>query len=261
MPRGILSVLSQQLEPSFISRRGKVPGLKADDAAIKANRFWWQQQNRSLKQDCRKAPNCWLPRGHQGECQPVSSGDIRPTYAPGDYVKVEFPDKTTGIGEWMWVRVSKPDVISVLGEFLGDAERSHASLESKFTVGNWILSGKKFDRGTQPYQDFSLLVHLRNDLVHFKASDRFEEGVPLDEIHQNLINRFKDKNILAENISDKNLSWTFLVKTKAVAEWSCKTAAHMIGEFCTKIPQSDFRSWFLEIFEKTLDPQKLFPPA
>ena len=32
-----------------------------------------------------------------------------PTYAHGDYVKVEFPDETTGIGEWMWVRVERCD--------------------------------------------------------------------------------------------------------------------------------------------------------
>ncbi|HTA23023.1 MAG TPA: hypothetical protein VK763_05780 [Terriglobales bacterium] len=30
-------------------------------------------------------------------------------YEPGDYVKVEFPDEATGIGEWMWVRVSRCD--------------------------------------------------------------------------------------------------------------------------------------------------------
>jgi hypothetical protein len=30
-------------------------------------------------------------------------------YLPGDYVKVEFPDETTGIGEWMWVRVEHCD--------------------------------------------------------------------------------------------------------------------------------------------------------
>ncbi len=32
-----------------------------------------------------------------------------PTYERGDYVKVEFPDETTGIGEWMWVRVHHCD--------------------------------------------------------------------------------------------------------------------------------------------------------
>lgn len=30
-------------------------------------------------------------------------------YNPGDYVKVEFPDKATGIGEWMWMRVTGCD--------------------------------------------------------------------------------------------------------------------------------------------------------
>jgi hypothetical protein len=31
------------------------------------------------------------------------------TYEPGDYIKVEFPDETTGVGEWMWVRVTSCD--------------------------------------------------------------------------------------------------------------------------------------------------------
>jgi hypothetical protein len=86
-------------------------GTKADDAAMKANRFWWRRQNKSLKQDCQLTPNCWLPRGHQGHCQPVNPDTpgslLAPTYKPGDYVKVEFPDKTSGIDEWMWVRVTR----------------------------------------------------------------------------------------------------------------------------------------------------------
>lgn len=32
-----------------------------------------------------------------------------PSYERGDYVKVEFPDETTGISEWMWVRVNSCD--------------------------------------------------------------------------------------------------------------------------------------------------------
>ena len=31
------------------------------------------------------------------------------TYNPGDYVKVEFSDETSGMGEWMWMRVSGCD--------------------------------------------------------------------------------------------------------------------------------------------------------
>ena len=47
-------------------------GITAGDAAMKANRFWWHEQNKSLKKDCRTTQDCWLPRGHQGKCQPVT---------------------------------------------------------------------------------------------------------------------------------------------------------------------------------------------
>lgn len=46
-------------------------GAKPDDTAMKANRYWWREQNKSLKQDCRETDACWLPRGHQGDCQRV----------------------------------------------------------------------------------------------------------------------------------------------------------------------------------------------
>lgn len=80
-------------------------GAGADDAAMKANRFWWREQNKLLEQDCRNEPGCWLPRGHQGPCQPASA----PTYQHGDYVKVEFAGEAGMPGEWMWVRVSRCD--------------------------------------------------------------------------------------------------------------------------------------------------------
>jgi len=81
------------------------------EAAYVEMRFWWRKQNKSLTQECRKESDCWLPYGHQGPCQPISLGhrEATPTYERGDYVKVEFPDEATGIGEWMWVRVNHCD--------------------------------------------------------------------------------------------------------------------------------------------------------
>jgi hypothetical protein len=76
-------------------------GDTPDEAAIKANRFWWLRQNQSLRTECLKMPDCWLPREHQGTCQPL--------YERGDYLKVDFPDETTGIGERMWVIVDHAD--------------------------------------------------------------------------------------------------------------------------------------------------------
>jgi hypothetical protein len=39
----------------------------------------------------------------------ISGQDEVSTYEPGDYIKVEFPDEATGVGEWMWVRVEVCD--------------------------------------------------------------------------------------------------------------------------------------------------------
>ncbi len=46
-------------------------GTSANNAAAKANRFWWKRQNETLGQECKTTPECWLPRNHQGECEPV----------------------------------------------------------------------------------------------------------------------------------------------------------------------------------------------
>src|ERR1700722_12335572 len=152
----------------------------------------------------------------------------------------------------------EPQSVSVFAEVMSDAERSHATLESKFTLANRILAGKKLDTGAQPYQDFALLMRLRNDLVHFKASDGFDQNESPEQIHKDLIARFKGKNILAENTERSAGSWMFLIQTKAVAEWSCNTAAEMVFDFCSTAPQSGFRS-FLEHFHKSFRPQNLFP--
>jgi hypothetical protein len=55
---------------AFDFRREFNAGTTASGAAMKANQYWWMQQNKAIGQDCRKTPNCWLPGNHQGECKP-----------------------------------------------------------------------------------------------------------------------------------------------------------------------------------------------
>jgi hypothetical protein len=54
---------------AFDFRREFDSGTSANEAATKANMFWWHNQNKAVDQDCLKTPNCWLPRNHTGECQ------------------------------------------------------------------------------------------------------------------------------------------------------------------------------------------------
>lgn len=57
---------------TFDFRREFDSGAAANEAAMKANQFWWHEQNKAIDQDCLKTKNCWLPREHQGVCQPRS---------------------------------------------------------------------------------------------------------------------------------------------------------------------------------------------
>ena len=76
-------------------------GTNPAAVAMKANHFWWFRQNKSMGRACEKIPGCWLPRNHQGECQP--------SYEPGDHIKVEFEGENGMPGEWMWVIVQSRD--------------------------------------------------------------------------------------------------------------------------------------------------------
>jgi hypothetical protein len=45
-------------------------GAAASDAAMKANKFWWHEQNKAVHQDCTLSGDCWLPRGTRATASP-----------------------------------------------------------------------------------------------------------------------------------------------------------------------------------------------
>ena len=65
----------------------------------------------------------------------------------------------------------EPGSVMALGEVLGDAEDSGAQVKSKYQLAMLVLTGKTFDKGAQPFQDFALLVEVRNLVVHWKPKD------------------------------------------------------------------------------------------
>jgi hypothetical protein len=138
---------------------------------------------------------------------------------------------------------SDPQAVRLFAECMTEAEENHTPLASKFALANWILLGMRLDKGAQPYQDLDLLVRLRNRVMHFKGNKRFEQHITADEFHSELIQSFGNKNLLAEDMEPG--SWLHAIETKAVAEWSCRTAAKVVVDFVSKTPQGMWRN-FLE---------------
>jgi hypothetical protein len=175
----------------------------------------------------------------------------------------------------------EPGVVSAFVQMMDEAEESKAQIQSKFQLARLALTGKAYGKGTAPYQDFSLLIAARNALLHLKSKEYFSsvDGKPAVFNQVILVDKLSSKNILAElppggdfhmsrgstaqataepiyqgrivgseNVPYKSssdalrASWTFLIGTKAVAEWACKAAADMALDFIGKAPNGMWKT-------------------
>jgi hypothetical protein len=64
--------------------------------AERANRFWWQQQNRAIGEQCRDCQDCWLPVDHDGRCQTVNGDLIATNRKKGIVQKIAQGDDEFG---------------------------------------------------------------------------------------------------------------------------------------------------------------------
>ena len=131
--------------------------------------------------------------------------------------------------------------IKTLGQVLEELEAS-ASIQLKYLLLRGILARALYDKGARPYQDFALLIALRNELVHRKA-ERYEvdeSDAPLTA--NQLLARLRSKNITAEPRGKKPQVWGLLlaIETRAVANWAVDTVAAMMKDIASAAPQ-EFR--------------------
>ena len=119
-----------------------------------------------------------------------------------------------------------------------EVERSRGSVTLKYLIAAQTLSGTMFDKGANPFQDFVLLLSLRNDLMHLKPRDEFTEaqdGTPtvkwpkyVASLQQRGLARVPDGNVI--------MSWFNTVQTPAMAMWACETAKEIILSVLKLIP-------------------------
>jgi hypothetical protein len=109
-------------------------------------------------------------------------------------------------------------------------EEGRGQLALKFQVAKFILSGSPYQTGASPYQNFDLLLEIRNGLVHPKAfsvkSDESGSAVdPLRKFREKLRSLEIIAEIPKENVMAPFSTW---VQTKAAARWACNTAVAMV---------------------------------
>ena len=73
---------------------------------------------------------------------------------------------------------AQPDEPPSVRAFVGimhELERSRLDLRTRFLLARAVFAGEPYNKGAQPYQDFDLLVRLRNAVVHLRELDELEE--------------------------------------------------------------------------------------
>jgi hypothetical protein len=138
----------------------------------------------------------------------------------------------------------EPEQVRTLAGLLSEVEDVRGTTNLKYLLGKLALSGKTFDKGANPYQDFAVLMDLRNSLMHLKF-DRIE-SVKINEVHiryPGVIAKLQSQNILAQFEDDDNAvaSWVLRVSTPAVARWACNATASIVKDIVESIPDSELR--------------------
>jgi hypothetical protein len=187
----------------------------------------------------------------------------------------------------------EPPTVSAFAQVVGEAEESRARTLSKFHLANLVLTGKAYDKGGDLFQNCSDLFEARNLLMHGKSEETFLtiEGEPSVLNPVRIFKRLASKKVLADippeqkathitvvgdtGIVDLILQeeiekvllkspesgvmarWSFVIGTKAAAEWACSSAARMATDLMEKIPISLWKQ-FMEhnLLKQFSDPFK-----
>jgi len=111
--------------------------------------------------------------------------------------------------------------VSAFADVLDEAEEHRASPKLKYLLAKIVLTGTSFDKGALPYQDFDLLMAMRDELMHYKLQR-------IEDTHK-IVERLKSRKIQIAHEPNVRVSWTSVIATPDVAKWACNTAASMIN--------------------------------
>lgn len=103
-----------------------------------------------------------------------------------------------------------------------------ASMGDRWELVPYIMLGKTFDKGVEPFQSFKALVQLRNALVHYDPRGlHLHEGPrKLEDVLQGKFKSYSQR----PPQSEVTFAWQHRVLSSACARWACRTAQWMIQE-------------------------------
>ena len=139
--------------------------------------------------------------------------------------------------------------ITAAAQILSELEEQHAQTKTKYQVLYYLLAKTPLPRDVALWDDFDLLIRLRNELVHPKP-ETFEFG-DLDQRGRwvKLVKRLDQRGLISRPLNAAPSEWSFFLEDdEKVAAWALKTAKSMIQWVASVAPPCKFRETFLERF-------------
>lgn len=156
-----------------------------------------------------------------------------------------FINEATELASWSvaFELEDTPHTVANFATLLTEAHRGRASLELKFQLSRLSLIGEAYDTSALPYQDFALLVELRNALIHDRPLNTFTPNSSAPSgINFNpgeILDRLRAKHITADVEETGHITpWLDRISTIATARWSCRTASAMVYSLLDALPRS-----------------------
>jgi len=152
----------------------------------------------------------------------------------------ELADQHLALGE-----AQGPTSVSEFASVSKLVEDHQGQVQLKYLLASKLLAGRMIDKGSSTYQNFDMLIRLRNELIHYKPADRFvfseETGHRVE--HPNIVKKLRSKGITgiqSDPVDGVSMaaSWVYIITTKAAARWACNTAGDIVWHILNSIPEN-----------------------
>lgn len=141
----------------------------------------------------------------------------------------------------LWSSVEDPWIRSFVS-VMKELERKKESTELKYRLAKIVFSGTPYDEDKLPFQDFRLLVGLRNMIVHSRPQEEAEVvGSSLRAKPPKIIAKLRSKHIVHDP-GKSAVPWMNRISTPETAQWACNTAASMSRSIYEAIPEGKFKN-------------------
>jgi len=142
---------------------------------------------------------------------------------------------------------NEPEEVKAFGAILEDLEQQKAQIDVKVQVAYYVFRRRRLDKGRPPYQDFDLLIKIRNALVHKKPE---KWSLPAEEEAfepHKLVKRLADRKVIPLPPPDAPPELFIPICCPEVAKWAYNVVVEMVRLLIDVVPPSRLKE-FLSTF-------------